>query len=249
MVNLLLDIITITKNDPEGFIRTIESTRVIRENFNVKQIIVDSSDEAVKEKIFPLLSDEKNITYYWCKPSGRSAAFNYGLSFSDAKWVWFLNGGDRLHPNLDIENFFKLLSYNNSDAIIFQLQYSKSLATYRHPYMWALWPPLLSWITHPSSVTQRELFKKFGLFDESLKIAMDYEFWLRCFSKNVVVDLISIPVAVFDETGVSNILNKEIKRERIRVIRKYFWSVVKMWFLNGFIVLKALKASSKFSKK
>jgi glycosyltransferase involved in cell wall biosynthesis len=248
VVSLLLDIITITKDDLEGFISTIESTRAIRENFNVKQIIIDSSNEDIKEKIFSLLSDEKNINYYWCKPSGRSAAFNYGLSFSDAKWVWFLNGGDRLHPNLDIENFYKLLSYNNSDAIIFQLQYTKSSATYRHPSMWALWPPLLSWIPHPSSVTQRGLFKEFGPFDESLKIAMDYEFWIRCFSKDVIVDLISIPVALFDETGISNMLNKETRKERRRIIRKYFWPVVKIWFLNGLIILRALKTSSKFQR-
>ncbi len=245
---MLLNIITITKNDISGLVKTIDSTRFMRDNYDIHQVIIDSSDQNISNEIALFLKKEKNIHYNWQKPSGRSSAFNFGLKQSDSEWVWFLNGGDRLNPDLDIESFLKLLEHNNADAIIFQLAYLQSQTTFRHPSLWALWPPVLSWIPHPSTITRRYLYDKYGLFDESLDIAMDYEFWLRCFSKNVVVDLISMPIAVFDETGVSNKLVYQTKSEVRKIIKRYFWKILKLWFSNGLVLFKALKTSSKFSK-
>jgi len=114
--------------------------------------------------------------------------------------------------------------------------------------MWALWPPLLSWIPHPSTITKRELYEKYGYFDENLKIAMDYEFWLRCFSKDVTVDLVSIPIAKFDQLGFYSELNQLTKAEVRKIIIKYLWLILKKWLNNGMILLKSLKASSKFTR-
>jgi hypothetical protein len=35
------------------------------------------------------------------------------------------------------------------------------------------------YIAHPSTFIKKTVFDRHGLFDESFKIAMDYEFWLR----------------------------------------------------------------------
>jgi len=40
-----------------------------------------------------------------------------------------------------------------------------------------------------------------------------------------------------------------IKAEVRKIIKKYLWLVLKKWFNNGLILIKALKASSKFTKK
>jgi glycosyltransferase involved in cell wall biosynthesis len=245
---LLLNIITITKNDIGGLAKTIASTRFLREDYDINQVIIDSSDKDISNEIILFLNKEKNVTYKWQQPSGRSSAFNFGLEQSDSEWVWFLNGGDRINPDLDAKSFLKLLGQNNADAIIFQLAYSQSKTTFRHPPLWALWPPVLSWIPHPSTITRRFLYDKYGLFDESLNIAMDYEYWLRCFSKNVVVDLVSMPVAIFDETGISKKSVYGTKKEVRKIIMRYFWKILKLWFLNGLILLKAVKASSKLLK-
>jgi len=242
---LLLNIITITKDDIDGFLRTINSTKLLRENYNIKQIIVDGSSKDLRKEINKIVKKEKNVEYYWQEPKGRSAAFNLGLNCNNSEWVWFLNGGDEIYPDLDLRLFLDLLSKNNSDVIIFQLFYRQSGKTYLHPQMWALWPPVLSWIPHPSTITKRELYGKYDYFDENLKIAMDYEFWLRCFSKDVIVDLISMPIAIFDESGVSVRMEKETKAEVRKIIRKYFWTVIKMWLYGGKIILKSIKVSLK----
>jgi len=245
---MILKIITVTKDDLEGLKKTIKSTKKIREEYNIYQIIVDSSIGENKKKVINYLQNEKNIKYYWQEPSGIAAAFNFGLKNVGADWVWFLNGGDEIHSSLDTGFFLNLLSRSNSDAIIFQIENAQSSLIPKHPQMWALWPPLLSWIPHPSTITKRELYEKYGYFDENLKIAMDYEFWLRCFSKDVTVDLVSIPIAKFDQLGFYSELNQLTKAEVRKIIIKYLWLILKKWLNNGMILLKSLKASSKFTR-
>lgn len=239
-MSILLNIITITKDDLEGLKRTVKSTKRIRESHGVEQIIIDSSNEPLKNEIKDFLNSETNILYFWQKPMGRSSAFNYGISFSKAEWTWFLNGGDEIYHELNPDFLIDLLSKNNSDSIIFQLSYKQTAIIPGHPQMWALWPPVLTWIPHPSTIIRRKLFNRYGLFDEKLEIAMDFEFWLRCFINNVVVDLISVPIAEFDETGASNKLNIKTRAETKKVIRKYLWRIIKKWFRNASIIIKSL---------
>ena len=244
----LLDIITITRDDIASFVRTIDSTKSLREDFNINQIIIDSSIKSTGNKIKKIAMQNKNTSYYWQNPSGISSAFNYGLSLSKETWIWFLNGGDEVHPYLNTGFFLNLLTKSNADAIIFQLEYIQSSKTIRHPQMWATWPPLLSWIPHPSAITRRYLYNKYGYFDKSLKIAMDYEFWIRCFSKDVIVDLVSVPIARFNEEGASSKLNKQIKAEVETVIRRHFWLIMKKWLWTARIVIKSIIIHSKFYK-
>ncbi|MBM3706993.1 MAG: glycosyltransferase [Actinobacteria bacterium] len=245
---MILNIVTITKDDIEGLKKTITSTKKIREEYGICQIIVDSSIGVNKKNVINYLQNEKNIKYYWQEPSGIAAAFNFGLKNAVADWVWFLNGGDEVYDDLDTDFFLNLLSRSSSDAIIFQTENVQSNLIPKHPQMWALWPPLLSWIPHPSTITRRYLYDKYGRFNESLNIAMDYEFWIRCFSKDVTVDLISLPIAKFDQLGSYSKLNQLTRAEVRKIIIKYIWLILKKWFNNGLILLKSLKATSKFTK-
>jgi len=242
----MLEIITVTKNDKDGFLKTINSTRFLRENFNICQIIVDSSDRRIGNEIETISRNEKNVSYYWQNPAGISTAFNYGLKFVKSKWVWFLNGGDVINQNLDFNNFLNILNNSTADAIIFQIQYLQTGEILGHPSLWSLWPPVLSWIPHPATIIKMELFKTYGNFDESLKIAMDYELWLRFFINNVIVDLISIPIVNFDQNGLAFALNYKTKAEVRHILRKYFWQILKKWFWQLRIIAKAFIINSLF---
>ena len=242
----LLNIITVTKNDFEGFLKTIQSTKKLRENSDILQIIIDGSSDDIKQKIEKQLSFERGILYKWQYPKGISNAFNLGLEVSSSKWIWYLNGGDVFNEEIDVELFLNILSNSDADAIIFQLKYIQANKEAKNPPLWAIWPPLLSWIPHPSTIVKRDIYKKFGGFDENLKLAMDYEFWIKCFSNNVIVDLISIPIAKFDQLGLSIEQNSKTRAEVRKVIRKYFWVIIKKLFWQVRIILKSFIVSSRF---
>ena len=247
-MGILLDIITVTKDDFEGVTSTIKSTRKLRSASGVRHIIIDSSDYGMAAKVKWLASSEQNVDYIWREPSGISAAFNLGLSLSKAEWVWFLNGGDEVHPDVETEKLLFLIKQSRSDAIIFEIELMQSSERLKHPRMWSMWPPVFAWIPHPATLTRRYLYEKYGNFNESLKIAMDYEFWIRCFSKDVTVDMISIPIVKFDTKGMSYSRTEQVSREAFSIIKSHLWKMIKIWLKNGLLIVKALFYYSKQSK-
>lgn len=228
-------------DDFEGVVNTVQSTRRLRLGNNVRQIIVDSSNEETREKIIKVLSREENIHYVWQQPAGIAAAFNEGLKLSNAEWVWFLNGRDEVHDSVDPEKLFYLLVQNRADAMIFEIELIRSHKRYSHPPLWNLWPPVHSWVPHPATLLRQRLFGQFGLFDETFSIAMDFDLWFRFFSKDIVVDMISLPLATYDESGLSSTATGVVGREVLTVIKKNLWLMIKKWIGTAVLVYRAFR--------
>ncbi len=69
---------------------------------------------------------------------------------------------------------------------------------------------------------------------------MDYELWIRLFSKNINVDLVSFVIAVFNRDGLSNTFNKKARSEVAKIIRRYFWTIIKKELFSLRIILKSI---------
>ncbi len=235
----LLDIITITKDDFEGVLQTIQSTKSLRTVYNVRQIIIDSSCEATQNKLNNFLKKEKNIEYFRQEPVGISAAFNFGLAQSKSKWVWFLNGKDEVKQEIDFEKIIYIIEKSSAESIIFQIERMGSKIVGAHPPIWSRWPPLSLWIPHPSTIVKRSLFEKYGDFDKKYKIAMDFDIWYRFFSNNVSVDVISIPLTLYDEEGISSLQSKDSAKEVSQILQKNFFKMIRLWLKEAWLIIKA----------
>ena len=237
----LLDIITITKDDLDGVAATVKSTKRLRACPGVSQIIVDSSADPVPIKIKELLVEEKNIEYFWQEPSGIAAAFNMGIKASKSEWAWFLNSRDEVHPDLDTNLLLQILNSSQADVVIFQIEYMSSQLPPRiRPPLWSLWPPMYpNWVPHPATFIRTSLFEQYGVFDTDFKIAMDADLWMRLFSKNVSVDMLSIPVTLYDIHGVSATNPVQTDKEARRIIRKNIGMLVKKWLARGVYLFRA----------
>lgn len=243
----MLTIVSITKDDPVGILATLKSTETLRSFPGVTHIIVDSSDEGNRKTVEAAVSSS-NAVYLWQQPSGISSAFNLGLSHSAAEWVWFLNGGDQAHPDLEPDKLLYLLKTGNADLMIFQMEAKQSRVRVKHPPFCTLWPPALNWIPHPSTIVRRSLFEQFGRFDEQYRIAMDFDFWLRILTKYVVADVISLPITLFDESGVSSVARPQTARESVRVLKGYVFRLLVLWLLSGKKIFDALRHYRKEGK-
>lgn len=244
----LLNIITVTKDDLEGVTNSIQTTRRLRMMDGVRQIIVDSSGEGVRKKIKEIACIETHVDYVWQPPSGIAPAFNLGLSMSNAEWIWFLNGGDEVHQDVDPQNLLYLLKKSKADAIIFEIERKQSRIRSNHPPLWALWPPVFYWIPHPATIVRCRLFETYGTFNEKYKIAMDGEMWFRFFSKDAVVDMLSLSIALYDERGISSTQRRYTAKEGVQIIRSNLWVLLKMWLINGIKIFAALISLHKESK-
>lgn len=241
----LIDIVTVTKDDFRGVSATIKSSEKLRQHDMIGQVIIDSSKQETCSRIEDLVNTQENIEYYWQPPSGIASAFNLGLNQSNSEWVWFLNGGDEVHPEVAPESLLYILNNSLADAIIFQIEMMQSGGTRIRPPLSGLWPPVFNWIPHPSTLTRRELYKKYGNFDESYTIAMDYDFWFRCFSKDTVVDTLSIKLTRHDETGLSHIQKSLVYKETLKIIKTYWLQMIKNWLFTGFNIYRAWRFFSK----
>ena len=241
----MLTVVSITRDDLPGIQRTICSTRSLRTDSRVSQIVVDSSSEIVREAVRDMVSREASVRYVWVEPHGISPAFNMGLAESQSKWIWFLNGGDVVHPLLDQELLLGLLAASRADALIFDLEREDG-AVPRHPPMYSLWPPLLHWIPHPATIVQREPLLAVGGFREDFRIAMDGELWIRLFGQGYVADLVSFPIAKFAPGGASR--SPEVYQEISRFIRLHHKSLIKRWLQNGRMILGAWRHARKGSR-
>lgn len=230
-----LNIITITKDDLDGVVATVESTRALRINSDVRQIIVDSSANPVSGELHKRLAGEQNVEYFWQRPCGIAGAFNKGIEAVDSEWVWFLNGRDEVHPELDTKLLLQILNSSRADVVIFQLEYMNSKMPPRsRPPLWMLWPPMYSnWVPHPATFIKASLFEQYGVFDTDFKIAMDADWWMRVFSQDVIVDMLSIPVALYDLNGVSATNSVQTDKEARRILRKNIGMLVRKWLNRG----------------
>jgi glycosyltransferase involved in cell wall biosynthesis len=236
----ILDIITVTKDDLDGVAATVVSTRKLRACAEIRQIVVDSSGEPVAAKIRELLAHEQNLDYFWQEPGGIASAFNLGIKHSTADWFWFLNGGDAVHPDLAENLVLQILDSTQAGIVIFELEYMQTRLRSKHPPLWALWPPMYgNWVPHPATIISAKLFAQYGVFDTSYRIAMDADWWMRVFSKDVVVDMLSIPIVLYDQYGVSSTNLIDTGKEAERIFFNNFRRLVKMWLARGAHLFRA----------
>jgi len=70
-------------------------------------------------------------------------------------------------------------------------------------------------IPHDSAFVRSDLFEKYGLFDESMKICADWKLYLDMIAMGGVVPMyVDIDVVLFDMSGISNTNNKLRSAER-----------------------------------
>lgn len=239
----MLSIITITKNDLNGLRRTIESTRAIRsQDKDIEQLVIDGSDTDQALKNSELCQSQLKIHYLRREAHGISDAFNYGISTSKYKWLWFLNGGDQLNPSLDLAFFESFLTNVSADILIFQRVLMQKGIIVSFPPLQKSFPPVAPWIPHPGTLIRREIFARYGTFDPNYKIAMDYEFWLRLYGKNIVTNLISIPIALYDENGISSTHLSRVNYEGKEILKKYKGKLFILWLTMGKNIVNQYRA-------
>lgn len=219
----LISIITIVFNGEKYIEKTIRS--VIYQNYdNVEYIIIDglSSDSTLD-----IIKKYENQIDYWVseKDKGISDAFNKGIRCSTGEIIAMINADDYYADS----NVFKTLisNLNNSEIyfanmkmlyenkkIILKLKSSKNgyknllRATFNDLY-------------HPSMFQRKSVFKTMGLFDTNVRLAMDFEFYLRALLCNKKFYYIDKYFSVMRYGGVTNNSIYFSRKEVLKIYRKY----------------------------
>jgi len=152
-----------------------------------------------------LQRNDSAITYWETAiDRGIAHAWNKGIQRATGDWIMFLGADDRLdNPDVFAKMAPHLLGGSGVDVVYGTLLLEGG--PFSGAALGSMWDQThfnrRMTIPNPSSFARRELFAELGQFDESYKIALDYEFLLR--KKNLQPLFVNVPVTIMGSHGLS----------------------------------------------
>ncbi len=221
----LISIIIAVKNGSKVIERCFRS--VISQTHSSKEIIVidgGSTDYTVRI----ILNYNHYISYWESKPdNGIYEAWNKALTKAKGKWICFLGADDFFWGNNVIENLIPSLI--KADHYKIKVVYGRMarvndsgriLGEIGKPWEKIRWQMRHGMpLPHPGLMHHRSLFETHGNFDETFRIAGDYEFLLRELKDGsaLFVDLLTIGNQI---GGVADVNSPLTSREVLRARKK-----------------------------
>jgi glycosyltransferase involved in cell wall biosynthesis len=222
-----ISIITINYNNLEGLKKTFES--IFTQTFqDFEYIVIDGgSTDGSREYIE---KHQYKITYWVSeKDNGVYNAMNKGIVKANGEYLNFMNSGDWFYENNTLEKVFNQI--NDEDIVYGNAKFLKTKGIVDF-----ILPSILDFnffykdsICHQASYIKKELFLKYGFYDESFKIVSDWKFFSKCICLyNVKVKYINDFLCNYDFTGISSNFNnyKTVELERNTVFNKDFKSFI-----------------------
>lgn len=219
-----LSIITINYNEAIALQQTIDSVRS-QTYQDYEHIIIDggSTDESVAyiksyAEIYPSLK--------WVSEQDKGVydAQNKGIERAEGDYCFFLNAGDVFASVQVLEKMFSLpaqsdLLYGNLIVVQKgkQVGYCKGV---EQPTFGDLYNSCLK---HQATFIKRSLFEHFGVYDASLRIVADWEWFFKvaAFHDDVILEYRNVDIAEFDNDGISNRSPQLCREERQMVLDRY----------------------------
>jgi len=216
-----LSIITVNLNNDEGLERTLKS--IFDQSFSdFESIVIDGLSDDRSVEIIELYKDKIN---YWVseKDFGIYNAMNKGIHKAKAEYCLFLNSGDFF---IDENVLSKVFNHKFTEDFIFgNLKVfvgDKIVGTHKGLDDISFLDLYLGKIKHQSSLIKKELFDKFGHYNEELKIIADWEFFLKTLLiEKASYKHLDIDISYFDNEGISNHNAKLVHEERDLILKKH----------------------------
>lgn len=240
-MNYKLSIITINLNNAEGLRKTIES--VVSQTFqNFEYIVIDGASTDNSLEIIKGYADR--ITYWVSEPDkGIYNAMNKGILKSKGEYLLFMNSGDWLVDSEIITYFVEqTIGYDIIAGDVYL--YTKENVIFRNTVDEVSYGHFFAnSIPHAASLIKRTLFENYGLYNESYKIASDWEFFFIVLIVNQgSFRHVKKAISFFDLTGISNkeeyieLQNNERKETLIRYFPFIYQSYKKLHDENELLI-------------
>ena len=214
---MLISIITITYQSVATLKETVNSV-LSQSCKNLEYIIVDggSNDGTIE-----FLNQQGDKIRWISEPDhGIYNALNKGIMLAKGDYIGFLHSDDIFGNEQIIEKIYNTAKNNNPDIIYGDLEYVYKSDTEKVLRYWKScdfkqgllqrgWMP-----PHPTVYIKKAWYTKIGGFNETFKIAADYEFMLRLFSQPDIKTCHINDVVVKMRTGgtsnrsLSNVIQK-----------------------------------------
>jgi glycosyltransferase involved in cell wall biosynthesis len=181
-----------------------------------------------------ILSKYSSKFAYWeSRPDhGIYHAWNKALRVVDTEWIVFLGADDQWYNSSSLSKIMTLADFpavNFVSAKVYKLPY-QTREGHLFGEAWEYYK--MRWrmnIGHTGMLHHASLFDEFGYFDESYRIAGDYEFLLRA-GQRIRAGYLSEPIVLMGGGGVSSANLKTVRYEGYKaLIQSSDFSVIYGW--------------------
>jgi glycosyltransferase involved in cell wall biosynthesis len=215
MSDIRFSIITVSLNSEDDIEKAIVSVRD-QTYKNKEHIIIDGGSH--DSTIDIVKAYEEHLAYWVSEPDeGIADAFNKGISQATGDYVLFINSDDFLMRNDALQSI--------CDAIQDQLDYYifRVMSVFPDKTQKLMPNRDFGFLTHfkmgschQGHVISRNLFAKYGAYDNSFKIGMDYDFVLRVMAQRVASKSVDVTISCMGQAGISS-------RKDWTGLRQRFW--------------------------
>ena len=167
------------------------------------------------------------------KDKGIYDAQNKGVRLAHGEYCYFLNAGDTFCNEHVLELIFKPLTFNLSPLTSTpDILYGNEIIVdgngqrvgiargVANPSFVDLYN---SCMKHQASFIRRELFEQYGMYDDTMRICSDFDWFFRviAFHNDVTLQYKDVDIAYFENTGLSYHSPELCAKERQQILNRY----------------------------
>ena len=238
---MILSIITINRNNAAGLKKTMlsVSSQTCKE---FEYIVVDGASTDASVEVIKSLADSFGNRFKWVSEPDKGIydAMNKGICMASGDYIQILNSADCLASNDVVGRMYQALEQNGYPSILYgnmlkdmpdgRIICDRCFAGQDITFLGFYTGTL----NHSPAYIRRELFDKYGFYDDSLKIVSDWKWYLQAIifgeEKPVYTD---IDITLFDMQGISEtnlgLRDKEKSDELKKLINPYILADYLAW--------------------
>lgn len=204
------------------FIECLES--VHKQTYsNIEHLVIDGASNDGTLEILKEYANMGWIKYISEPDTGIYNAMNKGILKAQGKYIVFLNSDDFFHNNKFVGANVKVLEKNQAD-----FSYSKHINVNERGQFLSIRTTNIGTFylrmpfSHQSMFVKKDTLRDFGGFNESYKLAADYEMIIKCFlkqKKGVFCPLVGVS---FRNNGATNVSREQSLKETIQIMQSLF---------------------------
>jgi len=226
---VILSIITINYNNIIGLEKTLNSV-LSQMSKGFEHIIVDGGSNDGSADIIKAYAEQAPYKVIWVSEpdNGIFNAMNKGIRMASGDYCQFLNSGDCLIDNTVTEKMLYELNRNQPISVIYgnmqkvlptgKILLDRCCSAGNDVTLNMFYRGCLN---HSPAYIRRDLFDRYGYYDETLKICSDWKFYMQSIVLGgESVKHVDIDVTLFDMTGISETQKDLLNEERNRLLKE-----------------------------